>query len=103
MLVNQFPECDAHRHFVVARALDVSADTEDARAGALGRGTDRRKPFGTTSDDVRQVRQRFHVIDHGRLVIESVRSGKRRLYAGESAFSFGTLTQSEFSHTTLRD
>ncbi len=37
MLVNQFPEGDAHRHFVIARALDVSADTEDARACAFGR------------------------------------------------------------------
>src|SRR5512134_174052 len=96
MLVNQLTERNAHRDFIVSRALDMPADTKNARARALWWRTDGPKPFRSPIDDVRQIRERFHVIDHSRLVIESMRGGKRRLDARQAAFAFQRFEQCSF-------
>ena len=88
VLVDQLAECHAHGDLVVPRKLHVPADAEDAGAGALWRRPNRGEPFGASSDDIRQIRQGFHVVHHGRFVIETVRGGEWRLDAGKAALAF---------------
>ena len=51
---------------------------------------------------MRQVGERFHVIHHGRLIIESVCGGKRRLHARQATFSFERLQQGGFLPANIR-
>src|SRR5262245_44525426 len=77
MLIDEFTKGDPHRHFIVPRPLHMSADTEDACTGALRRRSYGCEPFGAPMDDVWKVRERFHIVDDCRLVIQT-RSGRKR-------------------------
>src|SRR5437867_7308276 len=52
-LIDHLPEGDAHRHFIIARALHVPAQAEDAGPRALGRTPDRGEPLGAPVHDMR--------------------------------------------------
>ena len=92
-VIDHLAERDAHRHLVVARTLHVPAHAEDPRAAALGRVPDGGEPLGPAVHDVRDVGQRFHVVDHRRFLEQAVGGGERRLDPGQAPLALQGFEQ----------
>ena len=75
------------RQFIQARALDPTAQTEDAKARAL-LGAELFVPGRALLDDVRHIADGLDVVDHGGLAIEAFDGREGRLKAWMAAIPF---------------
>src|SRR6185312_11006302 len=82
----------AHGQFVNARALDVAADSEQARATVAFRA-DFGIGFAAHQQNVRHGGDGFGVVDDGGAAVESDYSREWRLDAGNAALAFERLHQ----------
>ena len=81
VVVDQFPERDAHGQLVHPGLLDVAAQAIELGSWAL-LGSDAAEPLDPPVDDVGQAGQGLDVVDDGRAFIKSRHGRERRLELG---------------------
>ena len=80
LFLEELTDWCSQEHLVGAGTIDVPAAAEEACSGAALR-TQRFEPCTAPLHDVRQVAQRLHVVDDGRLAIQPLHRGEGRLQA----------------------